>query len=82
MNDEALTPIEALQELRSWLKFKLEYGPIKHQAPESIGPYNDHPKGYAAVLFPDWDVRQKVDMINEALLFPSAEAQREAPNAD
>lgn len=62
-----LKPIGALRELRSWMKFKLEHGPIKHQQPDAVYPMNQHPSGYAAVLVPDWDMRQKLALIEETI---------------
>lgn len=63
--DSPLTPVGVLRELRAWMRFKLEYGPIKYQQPDAVYPMNQHPSGYAAVLVPDWDMRQKLALIEE-----------------
>lgn len=50
----------------AWLRFKHQYGPTKHINPdaESHGPQSDHPHGWFAICFPDWDVRQKIESLS------------------
>lgn len=60
-----------LRELRAWIKSKLEYAPRKHMEPEpTYPPGPGHPHGWCAVCVPDWDMRQKLDLIEEALAPP------------
>lgn len=67
--DERNALLEVVKELGAWMKHKLEHGPIKSIQPDDAGgPYNQHPSGYAAVLVPDWDMRQKLAMIQETLV--------------
>ncbi len=58
------TPLEALQGIASWLKAKLQYGPIEtkgHADPSG------HPHFWAAVLIPDWEMRQKLSAVTSII---------------
>jgi hypothetical protein len=53
--------------LKLWLQDRLQNGPIETRG--QYEPYRGqcHPTGYSAVLVPDWEMKQRLADVEEAL---------------
>ena len=61
---ETLRASETLRDIRAWLEFALKYGPVETRGSSDA---SGHPHSYAVVLIPDWQVKQKLANVIEAL---------------
>ena len=59
-----LSPEALLRELRAWLSHKSENG---MRETKGYADGTGHPHYWCAILFPDWDVRQKLAEIEDTL---------------
>lgn len=64
--EPTMDPITALRNLRLWLQHGLD-NLVVHVRVEPDSPGAHHPRGWAAVRFPDWDVRQHLAEIDATL---------------
>ncbi len=64
MDGDPVTPLGALREIKAWLDHKLTDGPKETKGHQDR---TGHPHYWTAVLIPDWDIRQKLDLVNDAL---------------
>lgn len=62
-NDKALHPRDLLVHLREWLIHHRGF----HTQHFGDSDQSGHPHGYAGVVIPEWDLRQKLDDIQESL---------------
>jgi hypothetical protein len=58
--------VSELQDCRAWLQRHLETNIISRRT--GNGGHDGHGNTWAAVAIPDWDVKQRIEAINEALL--------------
>ncbi len=55
---------ETLRDLRAWLSHAIQYGPVETRGHSD---QSGHPHTYAAILIPDWQVKQKLANVEEIL---------------
>jgi hypothetical protein len=74
MNEKILNPRDLLVHLREWL--------IRHRETHTRhfgeSDQSGHPHGYAGVVIPEWDVRQRLDEIEASLRNEVVEQPKES----
>lgn len=63
MTEEVLTPIQCVRDQIAWIKRLLDSDVKARGTTDQSG----HPHGYAIVEVPDWDLRQKLEYLEESL---------------
>lgn len=64
--ESPMEPVTCLRDLLAWLQAGLTHNVAYVPVPSTIAGAH-HPHGWTAVRFADWDVRQKIAEIQEAL---------------
>lgn len=59
--------------MRLWMEWRLTEGPIETRGVNPPVHGHSHPSGYAAILIPDWEMRQKLEVVKLAEQYAAAQ---------
>lgn len=69
MTNTQLSTLEhALIDIQQWMDYRLTNGPIETRGQSTGHAGHAHPSGYAAVLIPDWELKQKRDIVTQCIV--------------